>query len=367
MTEAKTLFMTGATGNLGRELVRFLLEKTSDRLLLLVRPKASDSHETRIEKILAKTGINGKAKNRIEVLAGDVSQPRLGLSEKEWNRAVRETDELYHAAALTNLGADWEEAQKVNLGGTLHALELARSSSRQGRLRRFFHFSTAYVAGSLTPTCAMEDEFPKNPIFANAYEETKFLAEQKVREAMAEGLPATIFRPSIVVGDSERGAVSEFNVIYPFLRLFAHGLLKKIPSRLENSFNIVPIDFVVQASFAIARQKRSLGKTFHLVTENPPTLQTLLQVKEEFGNHFPPVEVVEPDQFTIDELSDQEKMIFSSLDPYLGYLGSSLSFDTRNTRQALEGADVPLPNTDLAFLRKIIHYALEKGYFLSAI
>lgn len=362
----KSLFITGATGNLGRELIRLLLQKTDYRLLLLVRPKSPDSHESRIEKILAKMGINGHSKERIRVFSGDVSNDRLGLSERDWNEIVRETDEFYHVAALTNLGAHWQEAEKINLKGTLNVLELTRAAFKEEKLSRYFHFSTAYVAGSLTPTHAFEDTLPTNPVFANAYEETKFLAEKKVRDEAAKGLPVTIFRPSIVVGDSQEGAVTDFNVIYPFLRLFAHGLLKKIPSRLENSFNIVPIDFVVEASLAIAGRNDSLGKTYHLVTENPPTLEMLLQVKNEFGSHFPPVELVSPDEFSIEDLDEQERAIFSSLDPYLGYLGSSLTFDARNTRDALRGTNIPLPKTDLSFLRKIVSYAVKKGYFLSA-
>jgi thioester reductase-like protein len=365
MTKRKTVFITGATGGLGRELVRTFLEETDDFLLLLVRPKRSVSHEERVKKLFHKMGINGNSAQRIEVLAGDVTEPRLGLSDEAWKRVVQESNEFYHAAALTNLGAAWEEAERINLQGTIHALETAKEAASQGRLERFFYFSTAFVAGSLTPIHALEDELPENPSFSNAYEATKFLAEKKVREALAGGLPATIFRPSIVVGDSVRGAVSEFNVIYPFFRLFLHGFLKRIPSRLENSFNIVPIDFVVKGSFFIARQKSSLGKTFHLVSEEPPTLQMILEVKKEKEyESFPPVEVLDPDRFSLADLDPSEKEVFPTLKPYLGYLGSSLTFDTRNTRQVLEGSGISFPKTDLAFLKKIIDYALEKGYFV---
>ena len=363
MKETKTLFLTGVTGGLGRELLKLFLERSEDRLLLLVRAKASDSHADRVQKILTKIGINGEAKKRIEVLAGDVSRPALGLREEEYRRVIQETDEFYHIAALTNLGASWEDAEKINLGGTLHALEVAGEAQKQGRLECFFYFSTAYVAGSLTKIHSLEDALPENPSFANAYEATKFLAEKKVREEMREGLPATIFRPSIVVGDTRTGAVSEFNVIYPFLRLFAHGFLKKLPSQVENSFNIVPIDFVVQAAFKIARQKNSLGRTFHLVTETPPTLQMFLAIKQEYG-FFPPLEVVPPETFSLEDLNEQEKLIFASLNPYLGYLGSPLTFDTQNAKEALRQTDISFPKTDLPFLRKIVSYAIEKGYFL---
>lgn len=360
----KNLFITGATGSIGRELVRIFLEKTEDHLFLLVRSKNEDSHESRIEKLVAKMGLNGNSRARIHVLPGDVTQPGLGLHPEDWNRVVRDVDEFYHIAALTNLGAEWEEAETINLKGTVHALDLARAIAAEGRLQRFFYFSTAYVAGSLTPLHSLEDDLPENPVFANPYEATKFLAEKKVREESAKGLPTTIFRPSIVVGDSEKGAISEFNVIYPFWRLFAHGLLKKVPSRLENSFNIVPIDFVVQAAFAIARQKESSGKTFHLVSENPPTLRMLLEVKEEYGN-FPPVEVVDPEEFSPEELGPGEREIFSRITPYLGYLGSSLTFDVKNTHQALAGQGVSWPGTGRDFLKKIIGYAIQMGYFLT--
>lgn len=363
MSKPKVLFITGVTGGIGRELLKAFLERTEDHLLLLVRPKPNESQEKRVEKLLSRLNLNGNSKDRVRVLAGDVTQPRLGLSKQDWDTAAREADEFYHAAALTNLGAAWDEAEKINLQGTNHALELAREAAHKGKLRQFFYFSTAYVAGSLTPIHSLEDGLPESPVFGNAYEATKYEAEKKVREESAAGLPTTIFRPSIVVGDSKRGAVSEFNVIYPFLRLFAHGLLRKIPSKLDHSFNVVPIDFVVEATFALTRLGRTQGKTFHLVTDEPPTLKMLLDVKEELGN-FPPVEVVRPEDFSVENLNSQEREVFSTLDPYLGYLGSSLTFDTKNTREALQGSGIALPKTDRAFLRKIVDYAVERGYFL---
>ena len=364
MNKVRTIFITGVTGGLGRELLKLFLERTEDRLLLLVRSRSGESHERRVAKLLDRIGVNGRANGRVRVLEGDIVQSRLGLNSEDWKTAVRETDEFYHSAALTNLGASREEAEPINLGGTRHALELAREARQSGRLERFYYFSTAYVAGCRTSLHALEDELPGKPLFGNAYEATKFEAERTVRQEMAAGLPATIFRPSIVVGDSERGAVSEFNVIYPFLRLFAHGLLKKVPSRLEHSFNIVPIDYVIRASFALARRADTQNKTFHLVTEEPPTLRMLLEVKEEYGNGFPPVEVVPPEDFSVEDLDERERQVFATLDPYLGYLGDCLSFDTKNSRQALQGTGVSLPRTDRVFLRKIIDYALEKGYFL---
>ena len=177
-------------------------------------------------------------------------------------------------------------------------------------------------------------------------------------------ISATIFRPSIVVGDSKTGEVSEFNVIYPFIKLFAHGILSVLPTRLENSFNIVPIDFVIQASSLISRQADSIGKTFHLVTQEPPTIGMLLALKEEEYRELPPVQVVAPESFKKEALDPFAQTVFDMLDPYLGYLNDHLTFDASNTERALRGTGLEFPKTDYEFLKTLLRYAVDAGYLL---
>jgi len=181
---------------------------------------------------------------------------------------------------------------------------------------------------------------------------------------MAEGLPATIYRPSIVVGDSGTGEVSEFNVIYPFMKLFGHGILTKLPTRLDNTFNIVPIDFVIRAALAIAKQETTVGKCFHLVTRTPPTIGMFLKLKEEEYPNAPAIHVIDPDDFNAEDLSAGEQMVFSMLRPYMGYLNDHLSFDTRNTEEALRHTGIAFPETDYAFLKILTKYAVDAGYLL---
>ena len=255
METTKTIFLTGATGALGKEILRTLLETTGHELFLLVRPKPPLSHWDRIRKILMPIGLEHHLGTRVHVWAGDVAMPGLGLSDLDRNKIQAEVDEIFHIAALTELNGSKEDCRRVNLGGTEKMLELAQESLMKGHLKRFFYFSTAYVAGSLQTYRSREDHLTEEPAHANFYESSKYEAERKVREAMQSGLPVTIFRPSIVVGDSQTGEVSEFNVIYPFMKLFAHGILKRLPTRLDHSFNIVPIDFVVKASLASLRYR----------------------------------------------------------------------------------------------------------------
>ena len=366
MADSKGIFLTGITGALGRGLIEEILKKTDHRLYLLIRRKQRFSHWDRARKILAPHGLEYYLGTRIEVMDGDVTRPDLGLQPDDLELLRGEVSEFYHIAALTALNGSEDECNRVNVGGTEEALKLAWDLKKNGQLKRFFYFSTAYVAGSKQVYCSLENQLPEKPAFANYYESSKYKAESKVREAVTEGLPATIFRPSIIVGDSKTGEVTEFNVIYPFMKLFAHGILSKLPTRLSNSFNIVPIDFVVQASMTIAAQEDSIGKTFHLVTQEPPTIGMLLRLKDGEYPEIPPIQVIAPDDFTKERLDENEQLVFQMLEPYLGYLNDGLTFDVSNTEEALKGTDVPLPKTDYEFLRILLRYAVDAGYLITS-
>jgi long-chain acyl-CoA synthetase len=367
MNNSRGIFLTGVTGTLGKEIVRSLLKTSNATLFLLIRRNKRYSHWDRARRILSAFGLEQCLGTRVQVMQGDITLPRLGLHDDDFAILKRSVNEFYHIAALTALNGKREDCYQVNLGGTEEALEVAKSLHLGGCLERFFYFSTAFVAGSLQTYLylAKEDSLADQPAHANFYEESKYAAEQEVRKAMKEGLPVTIFRPSIVVGHSQTGEVSEFNVIYPFIRLFAHGILTKVPSRIENSFPIVPIDFVVQASLAIANQKESIGKTYHLVSKNPPTLQMLLRLKAEDYSQLPEVTIIPPEHFKREELEGSEQLVFDMLQPYLGYLNDNLSFDTKNTEEALRETGISFPNTDYAFLKTLCRFAVEAGYFVT--
>jgi thioester reductase-like protein len=239
---------------------------------------------------------------------------------------------------------------------------LAQDFHDNGKLDRFYYFSTAFVAGSKHSYRAMEDDLPTHPVHANYYEASKYEAEMCVRDAIRRGLRATIFRPSIVVGNSVNGEVSQFNVIYPFLKLLAHGILKRLPTHPDNSFNIVPIDFVTKAALNIAFQNDAIGKAYHLVTLSPPTVGMLIKLREDKYPNMPQIEIVSPDAFETENLPSDEQVAFNMFEPYLGYLNDHLTFDARNTIEALKGTGIEMPITDYRFLDIIVNYAVERGY-----
>ena len=364
-TDQGGIFLTGVTGTLGQEMLRTLLEaEESYPIYVLARDSRKLSAEARVQKLLEDSALLPASLQRLRVLKGDVTDPNFGLSSADIANLSRDVRRMFHVAALTSLNGTQEDCERINLGGTKHALELARLLKQQGRLARFFYFSTAYAAGSRQKYHSYENVLPHEPVFANFYESSKYQAETLVRAALASDLKGMIFRPSIVVGHSETGAVSQFNVIYPFIRLFAHGMLKMLPSRPENSFNIVPIDFVVEASLRISERDEFLGKVFHLVTPEPPTIQMLLQLKAEDYPEFGEVEIVDPDVFSRSALAQDQQFIFDMLGPYLGYLNDALTFDTANTAAALKTLELSFPQTGLPFLRTLIRYAVDQGYLV---
>lgn len=364
ITDMKAIFLTGVTGVLGRELVSELLSKTEADLYLLIRGKKKASHIERAKKILAAKGLEGHVGGRVKVIEGDITLPLFGMSPDDMADLGHRVSHFFHVAALTSLNGSERDCNLVNLEGTREALRIAWSLRRKGSLRRFYYYSTAFVAGSLQTYRSFEDELPPEPKHANFYESSKCAAEHEVRRAIADGLPGTIFRPSIVVGDSRTGEVSEFNVIYPFMKLFAHGILRKLPTRPENSFNIVPIDFVTRASVHIAFLENSVGKAFHLVSSDPPTIGMLLRLGEEEYPQLPSIEIIDPDEFSKDELGPNEQFVYGMLEPYLGYLNGHLTFDVRNTSEALKGSGITPPVTDYGFLKRLVEYAVSAGYLV---
>lgn len=364
MSETNNIFLTGVTGALGKELLKELYFTTKCNFFVLMRSDKKRSYLKRAEKLLENLELDGEPGNRIVIMNGDVTIKNFGLSDNDLEALFQKTNKFFHIAALTNLNGSEEDCERINVGGVLNAIDIANKMYAESVMENFFYFSTAYVAGSMQTYCSYEDELAEKPAWSNFYESSKYKAESYVRQAIEKGLPATIFRPSVVVGDSKTGVVSEFNVVYPFIRLFVHGMLTKIVTRLENSINIVPIDFVVKATCEIIKHFGIIGKTYHLVTPEPPTIKMLLQIpKEEPRFKFPKFKVIDPDDFKEDDLNAEEKFIYKQLKPYTGYLNGQLDFDMSNTVMELKNTEVSLPKTDYKFLKILYKYAVDVGYF----
>jgi long-chain acyl-CoA synthetase len=269
------LLLTGATGFLGAQVARRLLDETGLTVIALVRAADQASAAKRLsrawwdwpELVAALTPQAESKPARIEILAGDVSLPNLGLDEAAYTRLARRITHIIHSAADLRLDAPLEELRKTNLQGTANMLELARLAQRDHGLERYAQVSTAYVAGSRNGVIAEADligeRLADKHSFSCTYELSKYEAERLVQSARSE-LPITVFRPGMIVGASDTGEIRTFNTFYFPLRLAMTGKLPIIPADPAMPVNIVPVDYVASAIARLTFDPEAKGLNFHL-------------------------------------------------------------------------------------------------------
>jgi thioester reductase-like protein len=269
MLAEETFFLTGFPGFIATRLLR-RLAKDGGRYLLLVQPSFARHAADELKTIAKETG---KAASDFSVLSGDITEPDLGMSRVDLERARAEANVLFSLAAVYDLAVPRELGLRVNLAGTRNVNQFARSLPR---LRHYHHVSTCYVAGKRTGVI-FENELRHEAGFRNYYEETKYLSEIAVEELKAE-LPITIHRPAVVCGDSQTGETVKYDGIYYLIRYILKSPSLGTACNIGNSavtLNLVPVDFVVAAMAALARDRQAIGKTVQLADPNPLTTRQL--------------------------------------------------------------------------------------------
>ena len=262
-----SIFFTGFPGFLGSELLPRVLARTDDEALCLVQPKFRALAEERAARI---------AKDRIRIVEGDLTAALDHIDASE----IRE---IFHLAAVYDLGVSRDVGMRVNVTGTQRVLDLA---ARAPRLERLHYISTCYVSGR-HPGIFTEDDLEKGQTFNNFYEETKQLAELEVRRRMRE-IPTTIYRPSVVVGDSTTGATQKFDgpyfVIQWLMRQPKLAVLPVVGRPSRYRFNVVPSDFIMRALDHLSSLKTNAGTTYALADPDPMTVdETINTIAEATG------------------------------------------------------------------------------------
>jgi len=331
-------FFTGFPGFIGKRLVRALLERDSKaRVAALVEPRfAAAARE------VAAT-IDGE---RIEILEGDISDRRLGLDDDTYERLTGRVSTAYHLAAIYNLAVPLEIAQRVNVDGTGNVLELCARCDKFSRLN---YVSTAYVAGDRKGV-VYEHELVLGQGFKNHYESTKFQAELWVRDAM-DRVPTTIHRPAIVVGDSKTGETQKFDGPYYILRTISRMERSGRPvpqfGRSEALFNVVPVDYIVDAMVATADDPAAVGETLHLVDPDPVTAAEVGRMfSREYAHKDPRMRV--PPRLIENALRAKPIRDLYGGAPHeaIRYLNHPVRFDTRRADEILARAGLRCPRLE---------------------
>jgi thioester reductase-like protein len=283
---SEAVVLTGATGFLGSELLVRLLEQTDRRVIALVRAGDDSAAAARVDNVVGEAfGPAARAlRPRVRAVAADLEQPGMGLGDDARERLAAQASHVVHCAASISFSLPLDEARRANVDGTRAVLDLARQADAGGVLERLVHVSTAYVAGEREGRLR-EDERDVGQRHRNTYEQTKLEAEQIVARS---GLPVSILRPSIVVGDSRTGWTPAFNVIYWPLRAFARGMLSAVPADPDGRVDIVPVDRVADALLELVDGAARSG-CFHAVAgdEAPTCHQLAGMAARAFGREAP--------------------------------------------------------------------------------
>ncbi len=258
------IFLTGSTGYIGAHIASNLLADHPDPLNLLVR--ARDQHEARsrlwhsLQLHMDFASFEARLNSRIRIFLGDLTDSRFGLDESNYRDLVSTTDSIIHCAASLNRKSE-KSCLNVNLRGTLEVVQLAMRARDQHGLRRFSHVSTVAVAGQRANEVVEEDsavDWTRSDY--DPYARTKKFCEHMVRQLLPD-VRRTIFRPSIVLGDSRRAETNQFDMVRAFV--FLAGL-PALPFRPTDRIDIVPVDFVAGAVATLHQKENPAHEIYHL-------------------------------------------------------------------------------------------------------
>src|ERR1700726_443203 len=272
------IFLTGSTGYIGAHVAANLLRDHGVALNVLVRARDVHDAEARLWQALQLhlefPQFYEYLQTRVRVFRGDLTDSGFGLGRDEYDRLVHTSDSVIHCAASLNRKSE-KSCLNVNLRGTLEVLTLARHAEHYHGLRRFSQVSTVAVAGKRQNEVVSEDwsvDWERSDY--DPYARTKKFSEHMIRQLLPD-VPKTIFRPSIVLGDSRRAETSQFDMVRAFV--FLAGL-PALPLHPRDRVDIVNVDFVADAIARLHVKEHTQNDTYHLSSGRES--QTFRQITE---------------------------------------------------------------------------------------
>lgn len=366
----KSYFVTGATGAIGSALIPLLLEDQETHVHLLLRAKSAQELTKRRDDLCRFWEISPDdraTQARIHVWQGDVTLPRLGLDDSAYTTLSGQCTHIVHSAGNVRMNLPIEQARHCSVDSAVSILEMARAGRR---LQKIEIVSTVGVGGRTSGTVP-EDWISTPRQFHNTYEQAKAEAEERIQQEVERGLPVTIHRPSMVVGNSDDGRIIHFQVFYHLCEFLSgtrtFGLMPNFGSaRLD----IVPANYVARTIAWSSQTNASSGRILH--SSSGPTCSLLLpplqeDVRRAFaieGLRLPTLKRVPTGVFkallsTVSVVMPRDvRRAIKTLPVFLDYLATDQTFANHETRALLEptGLLLPAPET---YLNKVIGYYLR--------
>ena len=352
-SEPGPIFITGFPGFLSHQLLQRLVAYTDDPIHLLVLPQTMDNARQRLADPVYQAPDPAP---RFHLHAGDITEPHLGLSEDTFRELTSSVATVWHLAAIYDLAVDEEVAYHVNVHGTIQVLDFCEACDH---LQKLNYVSTCYVAGDRTGQI-LESELDRGQHHHNHYESTKFWAEAEVQRRR-DDIPTTIFRPSIVVGDSQTGEIPKYDGPYYVFQLL-HRLPEWLPipkiGRGDTPANLVPVDFVTDAMVELGLRQDTTDQVFHLADPMPMTSAEVVdQILDVLGRR-PSIGRL-PLSWVMRALENESVEAWTGLpQEALIYFHHEGRFDTTHTRDALSDTSIMCPPLPM-YLGTLLNFFLE--------
>jgi len=341
-------FLTGATGFIGRNLVEKLLQREGT-IYALVRTGSRG----RLEELRTSWGADGA---RIVPVAGDLSQPGLGVSQEDMVAMRGEIDHFFHLAAIYDLDAAADLQEVANVEGTRHATELAGAIEAG-----CFHQVSSIAVAGLYKGEWREDMFDEaERLDVNPYFRTKHESERIVREEYAR--PWRVYRPGVVVGDSRTGEIDKIDGPYYIFKALQRA--RRVPAWLPTvgieggRINIVPVDYVAAAIDHIAHKPKLDGKAFHLTDPDAKTVGELVNIFAKAADAPQMTVRLDPGltepatgaaRAALKLVPGSKRLVKAAFDEIglpatvLSYLDYPTTFDSTQAQKALKGSGIEVP------------------------
>lgn len=358
-----TTLITGFPAFTAKRMIKKIINETQERVYFIVRYQDNAD----ISEFLEEFDIS--LRSHLFPLIGDITSMDLGLSTKEFRMLTAEVTCIHHMAARFHLGVSKDKVTEYNVGGTRGMIEFALECDS---LRRFCFWSTAHVSGDRQGVI-MEEELDCGQNFRNIYEETKFRAETII-QSMSRNIPTTIFRPSIIIGDSKTGEMGRYDGPYHLMRVLMNSpfnLQLPLPGKGEAPLNLVPIDYVVDAAFFLSKNPNALSRTFHLTDPSSLSAHAIYELVTSYNRALKKKKTLTTQ--IIEQLLEipffgkksahlSSKSVMEGFDQYVFY-------NARNTLKALRMTNIECPPFE-SYVDHIIRHIkdkdrLKKGVSLS--
>jgi thioester reductase-like protein len=363
--------VTGATGAIGSVLAKYLLEEPNTEVRLLLRARNAAHLEERLAELHRFWRIGSGGAERLLAVAGDVTLPKLGMDESVYRRLSSEVTHTIHSAGDVRLSRPIDQARKSAVDSARHVVAFADACSDGGRFEKLEFISTVGVAGNVAGTVP-EQAFNGARDFRNSYEAAKAEAETFLLKEMDRGLPATIHRPSMVVGDSRDGSIIQFQVFY-YLCEFLSGRRTAgvVPDTRDIRLDIVPVDYVARAIQASSMRRDAVGRIFHLCAgpSDAPEIGRLSRKVREFfvahGRHAPsphpiPLSLIRKLLPIVRRLvTTRARRSLDTLPLFLAYLDTPQTFANVRTREFFTPVGIEVPPVD-RYLDTVLAYYVSR-------